>query len=113
MKNRASLLILFLCASLTTSVSYADGLSDHFGNSVTYSVEAIAQGSMGSAKLASGIAAAPFGMVGALGEVSDAVYDELSGFANSPAGGGLIITDETITSLRTPTEALLEEKESP
>ena len=109
MRNKFPLLIFFGCASLASGVSYADGLSDHFSNSVAYSAEAIAQGSMGSAKLASGVAAVPFGVVAAIGEASDVAYDELSGFANSSATGSLIITDETITSLPTPTEALSKE----
>ena len=99
-----------LCVmSLAVVPALAGGVSQHAGDSINHSAQAVAHSSAAGAKLVSGAIAVPLMLSGeigkATGEMGEALWDD----ANQPIGTPLRVTEDVITVGPSPAEAMAQE----
>lgn len=106
MKLCSGLVVLTLLLGFIGEPALAEGPLVHSGQSVQHSGMAFGHTTVGSAKLASGVAAVPFAALAVSGQVSGEISEELWEAANAPVGVALPIAEETVTAGPAPDKAL-------
>lgn len=107
-------MILAAAATMVFSVpsfagnGYSGQAIKESGAASTHSGASIANSVAGTGQVVSAVAAVPFYVVGAVGDVSGEIANGLIDMATAPPGTALEITDEVITAGPPPNDALKE-----
>lgn len=98
--------LILTCTLFTTPALSAGGSLEHSSRALQHSVNAVGYSVTAGAQLVSGAAAIPLGFVGAVGQMSQDLSEELWDAANAPIGTPLPITDKVVTVGPPPSEAI-------
>lgn len=104
--NKKIIATAFLGALFISQPAMAQGFSEHAGQSVGHSAQAIGHGLVGTAKLASAVVAVPLMAAGAVGEVSGKAGDSLMDASSTPIGAPLEVSDESVVAGPSPDQAI-------
>ncbi len=104
--NKPTLIFGLIGSLMISSSAFAAGSGENLSGSARHSMQAIGQGTVGVVQVASAVVAVPFKAVGAIGHVSGKVGDEMLDFSTGENDQGFAITDETVTTGPSPSEAI-------
>lgn len=105
-KHNATLGALMLISAIATQPAMAQGSVQHSAQAAEHSLAATGHSLASGAKLVSGVAAVPFSVVGAIGNVSGEIGKGLADAANAPIGEPLPIADDVVSATPSPAQAM-------